>query len=115
MSYRSNLYALVHGSDLISFLATLKVMFLEGEFESLNEAKGNEILDENSYARFVAYCLTWFDGHDDVDAINELFNNSIYSCLLRIGEDSEDREFYTHNRSLEDRFDVTVKVTVNFD
>lgn len=114
MPYRSNLYALVHGSDLISFLATLKEHNLEGEFESLNEAKGNEILDENSYARFVAYCLNWFDG-DDVDAINELFDNSIYSCLLRIGEDSEDREFYTHNRSLVDRFDVTVTVTVNFD
>ena len=90
MGYRSNLYALVHGSDLIRFNATIAEHELDECFVEQGE------LDELGYSRFTADGLKWYDGYTCVSAVNAIFEASKHSALLRIGEDGEsDEEVYS--------------------
>lgn len=90
MGYRSNLYALVHGSDLIRFNATIAEHELDECFVEQGE------LDELGYSRFTADGLKWYDGYTDVSAVNAIFEASKHSAMLRIGEEGiNDEEIYS--------------------
>ena len=90
MGYRSNLYALVHGSDLIRFNATIAEHELDECFVEQGE------LDELGYSRFTADGLKWYDGYTDVSAVNAIFKASKHSAMLRIGEEGiNDEEIYS--------------------
>lgn len=90
MGYRSNLYALVHGSDLIRFNATIAEHELDECFVEQGE------LDELGYSRFTADGLKWYDGYKEVSAINAIFKASKHSAMLRIGEEGiNDEEIYS--------------------
>ena len=108
MGYRSNLYALVHGSDLIQFMATVKEQELDECFVEIKP------LDEEGYTRFTADGLKWYDGYSDVTAINSIFTQSKVSVLLRIGEDNGDEEFYSGMEDAYRFFDITYDHSVDF-
>ena len=108
MGYRSTLYALVHGSDLIPFLAALEnhdltVYFIE-----------TASLDEEGYTRFESIDLKWYDSNKDVMDVNAVFNKSQHSVLLRIGEEPNDEEFYSGMENASDLFDITYTTSVEF-
>lgn len=112
MGYRSDLYAYVHGSDLIDFMSVLKETELESCFERIDNIDG---IDEQGYARFRAESLKWYNGYKEVDAINSIFNNSIVSVMLRVGEEVGDLEYITKgDYKLKEVFDVTTTVSVDF-
>ena len=50
------------------------------------------------------------DGYSDVEKINELFNNSKFSILLRVGEEFPDKEYYTGNTDLAQLFNLQIYV-----
>ncbi len=108
MGYRSTLYALVHGSDLIPFMEALDQTGLTEYFTEI------EPLNEDSFTKFEASGLKWYDTFDDVKTVNEIFNNSQHSVLLRIGEDKDDEEYYTKREYPYELFEIDYTVTVTF-
>ena len=105
MGYRSEMYAVVGLVDLPEFERLLKETDLTDCFEQISEA---ELTVE-----FRASGLKWYDGCSEVDKINEFFNNSKFSILLRIGEEFPDKEFYTGNSNLEQIFDLQIDVDMD--
>ena len=108
MGYQSTLYALVHGSDLIPFMEALDQTELTEYFTEI------EPLNEDSFTKFEASGLKWYDGYEDVESINQIFNNSMHSVLLRIGEDKDDEEYYTKREDPYELFEIEHTVTVTF-
>ena len=108
MGYRSNLYALVHGSDLIQFMATVKEQELDACFVETKP------LDEEGYTRFTADDLKWYAGYYDVSAINAIFTKSKVSALLRIGEENGDEEIYSGMDDAIALFNITYDHSVDF-
>lgn len=102
MGYRSEMYAVVGLIDLPEFDRLLKETDLADCFE---ECDKTDLVME-----FRASSLKWYDGYSDVDKINEFFNNSKFSILLRVGEEFPDKEYYTGNSALEHVFDLHVAV-----
>ena len=102
MGYRSELYAVVGLIDLPEFDRLLKEAGLEDYFEECNKT--------SLAVEYQASHLKWYDGYPDVDKINAFFNNSVFSILLRIGEEFPDKEFYTGNSELEQLFTLRVDV-----
>ena len=102
MGYRSQLFAVVGLIDLPEFDRLLKETDLEDCFE---EREKTDLAVE-----FRASSLKWYDNYPDVGKINEFFNNSNFSILLRIGEEFPDREFYTGNSDLEQVFNLQIDV-----
>ena len=102
MGYRSQLYAIVGLIDLPEFDRLLKETELENCFEEYDKT--------DLVVEFRASDLKWYDGYPDVDKINEFFNNSGFSILLRIGEDYPDKEVYTGNYDLEQIFNLQIDV-----
>ena len=102
MGYRSELYAVVGLIDLPEFDRLLKETDLADCFEE--HAKSDLAVE------FQASSLKWYDGYSDVDKINEFFNKSNFSILLRIGEEFPDKEYYTGNSALEQLFNLRVDV-----
>lgn len=108
MGYRSDLYALVHGSELLAFKAALKSADLENCFDHW---EGDDQLDHLGYAHFTSNTrLKWYDSYEDVSVINAFFQASDLSCLCRIGEDPEDIEYISHNPDLEYKFNISISV-----
>ena len=108
MGYRSDLYAKVHGSDLIKFKAALANNNLDDVFHSY----GNEQLDENGYIHYEANGLKWYSGYSGVECINSIFASSKHSVLLRVGEEVEDIECYSSIDNPYDHFQISTHVTV---
>lgn len=112
MGYRSDLYAYVHGTDLLEFLACINEGEIAGCFERIDDIEG---IDEQGYARFRAVYLKWYNGYKEVDAVNSIFNNSKVSVMLRVGEEVGDFEYLTKgDYKLKEIFDVTTTVSVDF-
>ena len=105
MGYRSELYAVVGLIDLPEFDRLLKETDLADYFE--------EHVKSDLAVEFRASSLKWYDGYSDVDKINEFFNNSKFSILLRIGEEFPDKEYYTGNSDLEQLFNLQIDVDTN--
>ena len=102
MGYRSELYAVVGLIDLPEFDRLLKETDLADCFEEHGKS--------DLAVEFQASSLKWYDGYSDVDKINEFFNKSIFSILLRIGEEFPDKEYYTGNSDLEQIFNLNIDV-----
>ena len=107
MGYRSELYAIVGLIDLPGFDRLIKEADLADWFEEHNKS--------DLAVEFRASSLKWYDGYSDVDKINELFNNSNFSILLRIGEEFPDKEYYTGNADLEQIFNLQIDVNTDID
>ena len=105
MGYRSELYAVVGLIDLPEFDRLLKETDLADCFE--------EHIKSDLAVEFRASSLKWYDGYADVDKINEFFNKSNFSILLRIGEEFPDKEYYTGNSDLEQLFNLQLDVDTN--
>ena len=102
MGYRSQLYAVVGLIDLPEFDRLLKEAELTYCFEECGKT--------DLAVEFHASHLKWYDSYPDVDKINEFFNESKFSILLRIGEEFPDTEFYTGNSELEQLFNLQIDV-----
>ena len=102
MGYRSELYAVVGLIDLPEFDRLLKEAGLEDCFEEHGKT--------DLAVEYRASSLKWYDGYSDVDKINEFFNNSKFSILLRIGEEFPDKEYYTDNTDLAQLFNLQIDV-----
>ena len=102
MGYRSELHAIVGLVDLLEFERLIKEADLADCFEEHDKS--------DLAVEFRASSLKWYDGYADVDKINELFNNSNFSILLRIGEEFTDSEYYTGNSDLEQLFNLCIDV-----
>ena len=102
MGYRSELYAIVGLIDLPEFDRLLKETDLADCFEEHGQS--------DLAVEFRASCLKWYDGYSDVDKINEFFNKSNFSILLRIGEEFPDKEYYTGSTDLEQLFNLNIDV-----
>ena len=102
MGYRSELYAVVGLIDLPEFDRLLKETDLADCFEEHSKS--------DLAVEFQASSLKWYDGYADVDKINELFNKSNFSILLRVGEEFPDKEYYTGNSDLEQLFNLNIDV-----
>ena len=102
MGYRSELYAVVGLIDLPEFDRLLKEAELTDWFEECGKS--------DLAVEYRASHLKWYDGYADVDKINEFFNNSKFSILLRIGGEFPDSECYTGNSDLEQLFNLQVDV-----
>ena len=102
MGYRSELYAVVGLIDLPEFDRLLKEVNLTDRFEEHSKS--------DLAVEFQASSLKWYDGYPDVDKINEFFNKSNFSILLRIGEEFPDKEYYTGNSDLKQLFNLQIDV-----
>jgi hypothetical protein len=102
MGYRSELHAVVGLVDLLEFERLIKEADLADCFEEHDKS--------DLAVEFRASHLKWYDGYADVDKINEFFNNSKFSILLRIGEEFPDKEYYTGNSDLEQLFNLCIDV-----
>ena len=102
MGYRSELYAIVGLIDLPEFDRLLKETDLADYFEERDKS--------DLAVEFRASSLKWYDGYDDVEKINEFFNNSKFSILLRVGEEFPDKEYYTGNTDLAHLFNLQIDV-----
>lgn len=105
MGYRSELHAVVGLIDLLEFERLLKETDLADYFEEHDKS--------DLVVEFRASSLKWYDGYADVDKINEFFNNSKFSILLRVGEEFPDKEYYTGNSDLEHIFNLQVDVATD--
>lgn len=105
MGYRSDLHAVVGLIDLLEFERLLKEADLADYFEEHDKS--------DLAVEFRASSLKWYDGYADVDKINEFFNNSKFSILLRVGEEFPDKEYYTGNSELEQVFNLQVEVATD--
>ena len=102
MGYRSELYAVVGLVDLLEFERLLKETDLTECFEEYDKT--------DLAVEYRASGLKWYDSYPDIDKINEFFNKSNFSILLRVGEEFPDKEFYTGNSDLEQVFNLQVDV-----
>lgn len=102
MGYRSEMYAVVGLIDLPEFDHLLTETGLTNCFEERDKT--------GLVVEFRASGLKWYDGYADVDKINEFFNKSKFSILLRIGEEFPDKEYYTGNSDLEQLFNLNIDV-----
>ena len=102
MGYRSELYAIVGLIDLPEFDRLLKETDLADCFEEHGKS--------DLAVEFRASSLKWYDTYAEVDKINEFFNKSNFSILLRIGEEFPDKEYYTGNSDLEQLFNLNIDV-----
>ena len=100
MGYRSDLYAKVHGSDLIRFNAVLVEHKLEDCFEQTSE------VDEDGFAKFTATSLKWYDTYLDVADVNRIFNESEHSVMVRVGEEARDIEYYGDSEATSEAFNI---------
>ena len=100
MGYRSQLYAVVGLIDLPEFERPLKETDLADCFEEYDKT--------GLAVEYWASHLKWYDGYADVDKINEFFNKSNFSILLRIGEEFPAKEYYTGNSDLQQMFNLRV-------
>ena len=107
MGYRSELYAVVGLIDLPEFDRLLKEVDLTDYFEERGKS--------DLAVEYRASHLKWYDNYPDVDKINEFFNESRFSILLRIGEEFPDTEFYTGNPDLEQIFNLQTYVDTDVD
>lgn len=105
MGYRSDLHAVVGLIDLLEFERLLKEADLADYFEEHDKS--------DLAVEFRASSLKWYDGYADVDKINEFFNKSKFSILLRVGEEFPDKEYYTGNSELEQVFNLQVEVATD--
>lgn len=105
MGYRSELYAIVGLIDLPEFDRLLKETDLIRCFEEHGKS--------DLAVEFQASSLKWYDGYSEVDKINEFFNKSNFSILLRIGEEFPDKEYYTGNSDLEQLFNLNIDVDID--
>lgn len=108
MGYHSDLYAKVHGSDLIKFKAALASSELDDVFYSY----GIEELNEDGYIHYEANGLKWYSGYSDVERINSIFASSKYSILLRVGEEVGDTECFSSMDNPYDHFEISTHTTV---
>lgn len=108
MGYCSDLFAKVHGSDLLKFKAALVDNELDGAFNSY----GNGELDEDGYVHYEANGLKWYNGYTDVDSINSIFASSKHSVLLRVGEETGDIECFSSMDNPYDHFQISTHTTV---
>ena len=106
MGYHSDLYALVHGSDLIQFNAAIAEYELDECFVEQGE------LDEQGYSRFAAEWLKWYSGYSGVECINSIFASSKHSALLRVGEEDGDIECFSSMDDPYDHFQISTHTTV---
>ena len=102
MGYSSELYAVVGLIDLPEFDQLLKEADLTDCFEEYGKS--------DLAVEFRASSLKWYDGYSAIDKINEFFNKSTFSILLRIGEEFTDKEYYTGNSDLEQLFNLNIDV-----
>ena len=107
MGYRSEMIAVVGLIDVPEFERLLKETELDECFEQVSETA--------LAIEFRASHLKWYDGYSDVDKINNFFNESNFSILLRIGEEFPDKEFYTGNSDLEQVFSLSVDAQTDID
>lgn len=105
MGYRSEMYAVVGLIDLPEFDRLLNETDLADYFAEHGKS--------DLAVEFRASSLKWYDGYSDVDKINEFFNESRFSILLRIGEEFPDKEYYTGNSELEQLFNLQIDVDTN--
>ena len=105
MGYSPKLYAVVGLIDLPEFDRLLKETDLADYFEEHDKS--------DLAVEFRASSLKWYDGYADVEKINELFNNSKFSILLRIGEEFPDKEYYTGNTDLAQLFNLQIDVDID--
>lgn len=109
MGYRSDLYALVHGKDLIAFTSALSDHDFLGYFDEIQEQ------DIEGYTRFQTnYSLKWYDTYTDVMAVNAVFINSDLSVMLRVGEEPGDTEYIGSEDLGDSFFSITYRVDVDF-
>ena len=109
MGYRSDLYVLVHGADLLNFASALKEHELDECFELIAEQ------DSEGYSRYKSTCsLKWYDSYPDVMAVNKVFQSSNLSVMLRVGEEPGDTEYIGNSELGENTFDITTTVEVDF-
>lgn len=102
MGYRSELYAVVGLIDLPEFDRLLKESHLTECFEEYDKS--------DLAVEYRASSLKWYDGYSEVDKINEFFNKSNFSILLRVGEEFPDKEYYTGNTDLAQLFNLQIDV-----
>lgn len=102
MGYYSQMHAVVGLIDLPEFDRLLKETGLTDSFDEHDKSDLAVV--------FQASGLKWYDGYSDVDKINDFFNNSKFSILLRVGEEFPDKEYYTGNPDLEQVFNLQVDV-----
>ena len=102
MGYRSELYAVVGLIDLPEFDRLLKETDLADYFEEHSKS--------DLAVEFRASSLKWYDEYSEVDKINEFFNKSNFSILLRVGEEFPDKEYYTGNTDLAQLFHLQIDV-----
>lgn len=107
MGYRSELYAVVGLIDLPEFDRLLKEAGLEDWFEEHSKS--------DLAVEFRASHLKWYDSYPDVDKINDFFNKSNFSILLRVGEEFPDKEYYTGNTDLEQLFNLRVDIDTDIE
>ena len=107
MGYRSQLYAVVGLIDLPEFERLLKEAELYDCFEEYSKT--------DLAIAFQASELKWYDSYQEVAKINEFFNESKFSILLRIGEEFPDTEYYTGNSDLEQIFNLQVYTDTDVD
>lgn len=109
MGYRSDLYAKVHGADLLSFLGALKQHGVEDCFQLIEEQ------DSEGYSRYTStHSLKWYDTYPDVMAVNAVFESSTLSVMLRVGEEPGDTEYIGSSDLGDITFSITHSVDVEF-
>ena len=90
MGYRSTVYVKIPMEDQQEFEELLKQHRLT---ECFQLAKGD---CTDKYTRYVGYDLKWYDGYEDVDAINDFINADLEDRLrgmIAIGEDGRGTEY----------------------
>lgn len=109
MGYRSDLYAKVHGADLLSFLGALKQHGVEDCFQLIEEQ------DSEGYSRYTStHRLKWYDTYPDVMAVDSVFKNSDLSVMLRVGEEPGDTEYIGSSDLGDITFSISYSVDVDF-
>lgn len=86
MGYRSDLYFKCHKDIAPELFSLLEQNELSGYIEDIT-------IVEDDYIAFSMFCLKWYDGYSNVDAINAFVDsNPSQVAFIRNGEDSDDIE-----------------------
>ena len=94
MGYRSDLYFKCHKDIAPELFSLLEQHELSGYIENIT------IVDDD-YIAFSMFCLKWYTGYSNIDAINAFVDsNSSQVAFIRNGEDSEDIEIYGNTYDL---------------
>lgn len=90
MGYRSCLYVKIPNKDVKEFDKLLQDSDLDLAFEK-------QEVEDDSFQRYAAYDLKWYDSFDDVKKINQFIETENPPNgprgMLRIGEDNETEEY----------------------